>query len=254
MSIENYGAELIGQRAVVTGAANGIGAACAHALAAQGVWTACADIVAPDMTVAKIESNSGRVLGITCDMSNEDDVVKMFSRVHQHIRRMDFLVHCAGIAHEKPLLETDVSEFDRVINVNPRGTFLVGREAIRAMSGHGRRVVLIASDLGYLGRETFSPYVSSKHGVMGLMRSWAVTAKEFAPNILVNAICPGPIDTDMLSEEQMTPEWREKEMDIPLGRFGQPEEIAEMAIFLTTNSSRFTTGQGMSVNGGSVMP
>ena len=84
---------------MVTGAANGIGAA-------------CADIVAPDMTVAKIESSSGGALGITFDVSNEDDVVKMFSRVRQHIGRVDFLVHCEGIVHEKPLLETDLSEFD----------------------------------------------------------------------------------------------------------------------------------------------
>lgn len=251
MAAVNYGAELIGRRAVVTGAASGIGAACAKALAAHGVWTACADIVSPDQTVAKIEADAGRSIPITCDVSSEEDVLALFARVRQRIGRLDFLVHCAGVIHEKPLLETETKDFDRVMNINLRGTFLVGREGIRAMQPAGGRVILIASDLGYLGRETFSPYVASKHGVMGLMRSWA---KEFAPQTLVNAICPGPIDTAMLSSDQMTEEWRQKEMDIPLARFGAPEDIADMAVFLTTNSSRFITGQGMNVNGGSVMP
>lgn len=247
----NYGAELIGRRAVVTGAASGIGGACAKALASYGVWTACADIVAPDDTVAAIEAEAGRAISITCDVSKEEDVLALFSQVRQHIGRLNFLVHCAGIIREKPLLETEAAEFDHVIDVNLRGTFLVGREGIRAMHPNRGRVILISSDLGYLGRETFSPYVASKHGVMGLMRSWA---KEFSPDILVNAICPGPIDTAMLSADQMSDEWREKELDIPLSRFGTAEEIADMAVFLTTESSRFITGQGMHVKGGSVMP
>lgn len=247
----NYGAELIGRRAVVTGAAGGIGAACAKALAAHGVWTACADIISSDKTVAEIETDAGRAIPIICDVSQEQDVLAMFARVRQHIGRLDFLIHCAGVIDEKPLLETTTEDFDRVLNINLRGTFLVGREAIRSMQPNGGRVILIASDLGCLGRETFSPYVASKHGVMGLMRSWA---KEFAPIVLVNAICPGPIDTAMLSADQMTDEWRQKELDIPLARFGTVEEIADMAVFLTTDSSRFITGQGMHVNGGSVMP
>ena len=247
----NYGAELIGRRAIVTGATGGIGAACAKSLAAHGVWTACADIVSPDETVADIKADADQAISIKCDVSLEEDVLTMFTRVRQHIGRLDFLVHCAGVIDEKPLLETSAEDFDRVMNINLRGTFLVGREAIRSMQPSGGRVVLISSDLGYLGREMFSPYVASKHGVMGLMRSWA---KEFAPRILVNAICPGPIDTAMLSAEHMTEEWRRKELEIPLSRFGTADEIADMAVFLTTDSSCFITGQGMHVNGGSVMP
>jgi 3-oxoacyl-[acyl-carrier protein] reductase len=152
--------------------------------------------------------------------------------------------------HEKPLLDTETAEFDRVLDINLKGTFLVGREAIRMMQQRGGRVILTASDLAYLGRETFSPYVASKHGVLGLMRSWA---REFAPGILVNAICPGPIDTAMIDAANMTPEWRQRELDIPLARFGEPPEIAEMAVFLASDKSRYITGQGIGVNGGSVM-
>jgi 3-oxoacyl-[acyl-carrier protein] reductase len=105
--------------------------------------------------------------------------------------------------------------------------------------------------MAYSGRETFSPYVASKHGVLGLVRSWA---KEFAPGILVNAICPGPIDTEMLGAAHMSAEWRARELAIPLGRFGQPEEVAALALFLAGEGGRFFTGQGIGPNGGSVMP
>ena len=107
--------------------------------------------------------------------------------------------------HEEPLLETTVETFDRVIGINLRGSFLVGKGAIALMDGREGRVILTASDLAYLGRATFSPYVASKHAVLDLTRSWA---KEFAPRILVNALCPGPIDTEMLGAASMSAEWR----------------------------------------------
>lgn len=175
----------------------------------------------------------------------------MFAEVERRFGGLDVLVHCAGVIHEAPLLATDVAAFDRVIGVNLRGSFLVGKAAIALMRGRGGRVILTASDLAYSGRETFSPYVASKHGVLGLTRSWA---KEFAPDILVNALCPGPIDTEMLGAAQMSDEWRARELDIPLARFGRPEEIAAMAVFLAGPGGSFVTGQGIGVNGGSVMP
>lgn len=251
MTDANYGSDLNGYRAVVTGAADGIGAACARTLARLGIWTACVDRVSSEKTVGAIGAENGQAVDIPCDVSREEDVCGMFARVRREVGGLDFLVHCAGVIDERPLLDTRVEDFDRVININLRGTFLVGREAIRLMGAQGGRVVLISSDLGYLGRETFSAYVASKHGVLGLTRSWA---KEFAPGILVNAICPGPIDTAMLSEANMTEDWRRRELDIPLGRFGAAQEIADMAVFLLSDSARFITGQGMNVNGGSVMP
>jgi 3-oxoacyl-[acyl-carrier protein] reductase len=116
---------------------------------------------------------------------------------------------------------------------------------------NGGRVINVASDLGYFGREDFSAYCASKAGVLSLTRSWA---KEFGPDILVNAIAPGPIDTDMLSLEAMSAEWREKEEQIPLERVGQPEEVASVAVFLAGPGASFMTGQVIDPNGGSVMP
>ena len=154
---------------------------------------------------------------------------------------------------EKPLLDTTTAEFDRLMSVNLRGVFPVGREGLRTMvaQGTGGRVINVASDLGFFGRENFSAYCASKGGVLTLTRSWA---KEFAPDILVNAIAPGPIDTDMLGPEAMSPEWREKEAQVRLARIGQPEEIATAVVFLAGPGASYMTGQTIGPNGGSVMP
>jgi 3-oxoacyl-[acyl-carrier protein] reductase len=245
--------ELKDRLVLVTGAHRGIGAACARAFAAAGARVACADIRKPEQTLASLQphANGTGHVALVCDVADEGSVGAMFEDLARRFGGLDVLVHCAGVIHEAPLLETGIDVFDRVIGINLRGSFLVGKGAIALMQGREGRVILTASDLAYLGRETFSPYVASKHGVLGLMRSWA---KEFAPRILVNALCPGPIDTAMLGAAEMSAEWRARELDIPLGRFGQPDEVAAMAVFLAGPGGSYVTGQGIGVNGGSVMP
>ena len=242
-------------RVLITGASRGIGAACALAFAGTGARLALADLAVPEATARKArDAGVAEVLALACDVADATAVTAMAGRVEANFGGLDVLVHCAGIIHEAPLLETPIADFDRVIAVNLRGSFLVGQAAIRLMSGTAAspsRVILIASDMAYYGRETFSPYVASKHAVLGLTRSWA---REFAPRILVNALCPGPIDTDMLGAANMSPEWREKELAIPLARFGQPAEVARLALFLGGEGGAYVTGQGLGINGGSVMP
>lgn len=236
---------------LVTGARRGIGRASALAFAEAGASLVLTDIDELDEITQAIGSRGRRALSITADVTDEESVRRLFQAVRNRFRKLDVLVHCAGVIDAQPLLETSTEDFDRIIAVNLRGTFLVGREAIRMMmGGNGGRVVLLASDLGYVGRETFSPYVASKHGVLGLARSWAI---EFAPGILVNAICPGPIETRALVTNGVAEAWRERELDIPLHRFGEPDEVAAMAVFLSGPSAGFITGQGLGVNGGSVM-
>ena len=242
---------LVGRTVLVTGAAGGIGRACCEALARAGARILAADLHTCDDTVAAVEALGGAARQARFDAGDEASVLDLFDAEVDTGPALDCLVHCAGIIHERPLLETSAGEFDRVIAVNLRGSFLVGREALRRMHANGAgRVVLVSSDLAYLGRATFSPYVASKAGVLGLVRSWAL---EFAPAINVNALCPGPVDTAMLDFEHMTPEWREKEKNNPLGRIGTPAEVAAMAVLLCGDGGAFITGQGMSINGGSVM-
>lgn len=240
-----------GMNVLVTGAYRGIGAACAQAFAQAGAHVLCADLADPEETVNAIRASNGSAEGMVCDVTDEGSVLHLFQQVQDRFLPLSAVVNCAGIIHERGLLDTTIAEFDQVMAVNLRGSFLVGRESIRAMQGKTGRVIMIASDLSYYGRESYSPYVASKHGVLGLVRSWS---REFAPDILVNAICPGPIDTAMLAAENMSPEWRARELEIPLARFGQPDEIAQMALFLAGPNAAYMTGQGIGVNGGSIMP
>lgn len=238
-----------GKVALVTGGSRGIGSAIAIALANEGAKVAIChhdDPKAPE-TLASINAVS---IGISqvADVSNEAAIIAFFNVVTKQFGAPDILVNCAGILRESPLAETDVAEFDRVIAVNLRGTFLAAREFVRRTSGG--RIINIASDLGVLGRENMAAYTASKGAIISLTRSLAL---ELAPDFLVNAIAPGSIDTDMTSPQNMSPEAIAKDLDTPLARFGQPEEIADMATYLAGPKSRFITGQCFGVNGGSVM-
>ncbi|MEC9330303.1 MAG: SDR family oxidoreductase [Pseudomonadota bacterium] len=244
---------LSGSCTIVTGASRGIGEAIAVAMAKAGARVALVADSDSSEVCESITRAGGDAKSYVADVSDQDQVNKLFKDVLRDFNSFNVLVNNAGVQLERPLLETDVSDFEYVMGTNARGTFLMGREGIRHMvkQGSGGRVINIASDLAYIGREQFSVYCASKAAVLSLTKSWA---REFAPDILVNSICPGPIDTDMLNLENMSPEWRAKESDIPLKRIGQPEEISELAVFLAGPGSTFITGQGIGVNGGSVMP
>jgi 3-oxoacyl-[acyl-carrier protein] reductase len=245
---------LDGKRALVTGGASGIGRAIALAFAAEGAEVAVND-VAPaaeiEAVVAEIHARGGRAFAARADVADEAAVLAMFEHSLARLGGLDVLVNNAGILIEKPLLETTAADFDRLIGVNLRGAFLVGREALRAMGRRGEgRVINIASELAYLGRAHCSAYCASKGGVLSMTRSWA---REFAPNILVNAIAPGPTDTAMLTGGSTSPETLVQEAQIPLARLGHPEEIASVGVFLAGPGATFITGQCLSPNGGAVM-
>ncbi|CAN5182636.1 SDR family NAD(P)-dependent oxidoreductase [soil metagenome] len=244
-------AALAGRHAVVTGGASGIGRAIAVAFAAEGSEVVIADRAGEGKLAEAAAAAGGGARAVRVDVGNEDEVVDLFKSVANH-RGIDILVNCAGILIEKPLLETSAADFDRQMGVNLKGVFLVGREAIRLMVAQkrGGRVINIASELAYLGRENCSLYCASKGGVLSMTRSWA---REFAPAILVNAIAPGPVDTPMLGIESTSPETLAKESMNPLGRIGRPEEIASAAVFLAGPGATFMTGQCISPNGGAAM-
>jgi 3-oxoacyl-[acyl-carrier protein] reductase len=246
--------DLRGKSAVVTGAASGIGRAIAIALAREGCGLFLIDRAPPDKTAAVAEaivSAGGSAFAARADIADEAQVLSAIAEASGRFATLDILVNNAGILIEKPLLDTTAADFDAVLGVNLRGAFLVGRETLRHMvRQRSGRIINIASELAYLGRANTSVYCASKGGIISMTRSWA---REFAPDILVNAIAPGPTDTAMLEADSTAPETLEKETAIPLRRIAQPEEIASAAVFLAGPGATFITGQCISPNGGAVM-
>lgn len=250
--------ELEGVRALITGGSRGIGRACAEALAAAGARVVIVYLGSPEAAPEAMEAIQAMPAteppahAIPADVSDEEQATAAVAKAVTHMGGIDVLVNCAGILKEQALTETTAADFDRVIGVNLRGTFIVGREVIRqfhAQDGRGR-VINIGSDLGALGRPGNSAYCASKAGVAALTRCWA---REFGPDILINTVAPGPIATNMLSPEIMSAESLAEETRTPLGRIGEPHEVAELVVFLAGPGATFITGQTLGVNGGSSM-
>ena len=246
---------LDGVGAVVTGGSRGIGRACALAMAAAGAKVVIIYQGSDQAARAVVDAMSAIApghLALRADVSEEGEIVEAMATAADHLGGLDVLVNCAGILEERPLLDTDAAAFDRIIAVNLRGSFLTGREAVRHMlAGAGcGQIINIGSDLADLGRARNSAYSASKAGIAALTRCWA---REFGPAIRVNTVAPGPIATDMLSAETMSEESLAEETRTPLGRIGEPREIADFVVFLAGPGGSFTTGQTLGVNGGSTM-
>lgn len=243
---------LSGRRALVTGAATGIGRATALLLAQAGAHVVVNHLrqaEAAQAVVQAIESAGGQAMAIDADVSVGSEVQRLVAQAGE----VHILVNNAGIIQEKPFLDTTEADWDRMLGVDLKSVFLTSRAVLPGMVARGGGVIVnLASDLGILGRENYAPYCAAKAGVIGLTRS---LAREFAAHgIRVNAIAPGPVNTAMVSLESMSAEWMEKELAIPQHRVAEPEEIAATALFLASDLSRFYCGQVLGPNGGSVMP
>ncbi|WP_127115190.1 SDR family NAD(P)-dependent oxidoreductase [Shimia sediminis] len=234
---------------LVTGGSRGIGRATCLAFARAGYKVAFCHL--NDMDAAKTLADINALstgLEINADVSAEASARSVFEQVRVEFGSVDVLINNAGILSEAPLAETTIEDFDSVIAVNLRGCFLFGREFVR--NSQTGRIINVASDLALLGREGMSAYAASKGAILSMTRSWA---HELAPNILVNAVAPGPINTSMTDPENMSAEARAADLNTPLARFGEAPEIAELILYLAGPHSGFTTGQCFGVNGGSVM-
>ncbi len=181
---------LEGKRVLVTGAASGIGKAAVIALRDAGAAVAGLDLVKP-------ESES---LWAVVDLTDEAQIMSGVAAAVQKLGGLDVLVNCAGIEIDAPLRTIDIADLDRMYAVNVRGAVITAREALKTMKP-GAKIINIASELAYLGRQGASGYCSTKGAMLSLTRSWA---RELAPDILVNAVAPGPIDTPLLGFERMT--------------------------------------------------
>lgn len=245
---------LEGKTALVTGAATGIGRAIAVALAAAGAHIAVNHLgraAEARQVVKEMAAQGASAIEVEADVTKAAKVERMIDKVRDALGPIDILVNNAGVILEKPFLETTEEDWDFVVDTDLKAVFLCSRAVLPGMIERGSGVVInITSELGFLGRERYGPYCAAKAGVIGLTRAMA---REFAPAIRVNAIAPGPIDTPMLSLENMSAEMLERERAIPARRVGEPAEIAGTALFLASDLASFYYGQVLSPNGGAWM-
>lgn len=241
---------LQGKVAVITGAGRGIGRALAVCLAAEGARVAVCDIDdgACRSVAAGIEATGGAALAVACDVSRRDGVEAMMARAAETFGGVDILVNNAGITRDALIADLTDEQWDAVMAVNLKATFLCAQAAIKHMSPDGGgKIINISSIVGEMGNLGQTNYVASKAGVIGLTKA---LAKELARRkICVNAIAPGFIDSEMT---QAIPD-KVKEFfirQIPLARMGRPEEIAAACVFLASGEADYITGQVLRVNGG----
>jgi NAD(P)-dependent dehydrogenase (short-subunit alcohol dehydrogenase family) len=235
--------------AVVTGGAQGIGAACAEALVEAGARVAILDINAS--TGEQLASQLGKAVSFfQCDVGLSVDVDKAFKAIRDRMGEPTLLLNNAAIAKYAPFMEVTEEIWDETLRVNLKGPYLCSRAAIPGMLRNGGgSIVNMASVQAFVSEYGISAYAASKQGMLGLTRTIAI---DCAPLIRCNAVCPGCIDSPMLQisvQGKKEEEEARKNMHL-LRRIGQPEEVAELVLFLLSDRSAFITGQAYRLDGG----
>ncbi|NLI89465.1 MAG: 3-oxoacyl-[acyl-carrier-protein] reductase [Epulopiscium sp.] len=239
--------------ALITGGGRGIGKAISLLFANQGAIVAVNYTSSKDEAISlvkEIEELGGQAIAVKADVANSLEVKSMIDGIVDKYGRLDILVNNAGITKDMLLLRMTEAEFDDVIDVNLKGVFNCTKHASKAMIKNGGSIINMSSISGLVGNIGQSNYSASKAGVIGFTKS---VAREFAGRDLrVNAIAPGFIDTDMT--DKLSEGIKDNLLtNIPMGRMGRPEEVANTALFLASDLSAYITGQVIGVNGGMSM-
>ncbi|MHA2370123.1 MAG: SDR family NAD(P)-dependent oxidoreductase [Candidatus Hodarchaeales archaeon] len=250
------GTDLRNRVVIITGAAQGMGRAVAERFAEEGASLSLADI-----QQEKLQEVTGRFRerGINardylCDVSDETQVQSLVSAVlNDYGRQIDILVNCAGILYPTRFHEMVIDEWDRVLAINLRGTFLLMRAVYPHMKAQGDgRIINFASTAG-LTVSTLggAHYTASKHAVVGLTKAVAKEGGQFG--VRVNAVCPGLIDTEMVRETIDDQALQQYEQSFPIARLGTPDEIADLVLFLASDRSAYITGASLNISGGDLL-
>ena len=239
--------------AIVTGGASGIGRGIALKLAAAGVSVLVADI-AEERAAEVATQAGGRSASLRVDVSRPEDAERMVGAALDTFGHLDYLVNCAGNAHVGPVVDMPFEAWRSLLEVHLTGMFLCCRAAIDPLVASHGRIVSISSTYAYKGRPNGAHYSAAKAGIVAVTK---VLAGELAPHVNVNAIAPGPIDTPRwragLADAEYAARKVRRIQDIPLARMGEPDDIADAALFLLGPGSRWITGSVLHVNGGELM-
>ncbi|MEV5837542.1 SDR family oxidoreductase [Nocardia sp. NPDC052112] len=246
--------QLEGTRAFITGGGTGIGQASAIALAAQGCFVTIAGRTQRTLeeTVTLVREAGGSAAWVLCDVSDEASVAHAVDAAASEDGRLDYGINSAGVSGGddlRPLADYSNEQFDRMIDIDLRGTFLSMKHELRHMVpfGHGS-IVNIASGAGIVGVPGFAGYVAAKHGQVGLTKTAALDYG--TRGIRVNAIAAGLVDTPLIAEGRPPEIMAARIAAHPIGRIGRPEEIADAVVWLCSERSSFVTGTAIPVDGG----
>lgn len=249
---------LSGKVAIITGASRGIGAATARLFAREGASVVLASRHAEELNVlaSDIAAEGGTALAVVTNVADAAAMEALVTRTMTTCGRLDIAVNNAGVAlGNRPLAEVSEEQFDQTIAVNLKGVFLALKYEIPAMlASNGGAIVNMSSTVGLVGSSAgIAPYIASKHGVVGLTKAAAL---EYAPwRIRVNAIAPGTTATSVNEHWLGNPAIRERiTATIPMGRIGEPRDVAEAALWLCSDASSYLTGVVVPVDGGYIVP